>query len=126
MTKLSKYSDHLNHWGALLAAITENEGNLPHLVIPRDLLQAYLSEALGLTQSQAAQAAAKQASSRRLEQVVNLGSKLATSLRFAVKSHYGYGSEKLTEFRIQPFRGRRAAPEPPSGPEAPAPDDSAA
>jgi len=125
MPKLTTYSDHLGHWESLLAALTENEGTLPHLVIPRDQLQAYLLEARGLTASQAAQAAAKQQTSRRLEEVVNLGSKLATSLRVAVKVVYGSSNEKLTEFHIQPFRGRpRPATTPPVGPEAPAPEES--
>jgi hypothetical protein len=125
MSKLTKYSDHFGDWTSLLAALLENEGNLQHLVIPRDQLQAYLIEAQGLTASQAVQAAAKQEISRRLEDVVSLGSKLAHSLRVAVKVVYGNRSEKLTEFHIQPFRGRtRAATTPPVGPEAPAPETS--
>jgi hypothetical protein len=127
MPKLTKYSDHLGAWVSLLAALMENAADLPHLAIPRDQLQAYLDEAHGLTASQAAQAAAKQQTSRRLEDVVNLGSKLATSLRVAIKVVYGNRSEKLTEFRIQPFRGRTRAPEtpPPVLPEAPVPEESA-
>jgi hypothetical protein len=126
MPKLTKYSDHFDHWATLLGALTQNAGNLAHLLIPRDQLQAFLNEARGLTNAQAAQAAAKQESSRRLEDVLNLGSKLANSLRVAVRVHYGFRSEKLTEFDIQPFRSRtRAATPPPIGPEAPAPDDSA-
>lgn len=43
-----------------------------------------------------------------------------------MKVVYGNGSEKLTEFHIQPFRGRaRKAAPPPIGPEAPAPESSA-
>jgi hypothetical protein len=126
MPKLTKYSDHLVGWASLLAALTENEGNLSHLVIPRDQLRAFLDEARGLTSSQAAQAAAKQQSSRRLEEVINLGRKLATSLRVSVKVVYGNQSEKLTEFHIQPFRGRpRKSATPPVGPEAPAPETPA-
>ena len=126
MNKLKTYSDHLEHWASLLGALTQNEGSLEHLVIPRDQLKAFLDEAHGLTHSQAAHAASKQQASRRLEDVVNLGSKLATSLRFAVKVQYGNRSEKLTEFHIQPFRRRTRAAAPPVGPEAPAPDVSAA
>jgi CRISPR/Cas system CSM-associated protein Csm2 small subunit len=126
MPKRTKYSDHLSDWASLLAALTENEGNLPHLAIPRDQLRAFLDEARGLTLSQAAQAAAKQQSSRRLEEVINVGRKLATSLRVSVKVVYGNRSEKLTEFHIQPFRGRtRKAATPPVGPEAPAPETPA-
>lgn len=125
MSKLTSYSDHLGHWASLLAAIVENEGNLPHLTIPRDQLQAFLDEARDLLAAQAAQAAAKQQTSRRLEEVVNLGSKLATSLRVSIKVVYGNRSEKLTEFHMQPFRGRTRAAATPPGPEAPAPEASA-
>ncbi|HEX3127043.1 MAG TPA: hypothetical protein VH394_06910 [Thermoanaerobaculia bacterium] len=125
MPKLTTYSDHLGHWASLLTALTENEGSLPYLTIPRDQLQAFLDEARGLVASQAAQAAAKQQTSRRLEEVVVLGSKLATSLRVAVKVIYGDRSEKLTEFHIQPFRGRTRTATTPPAPEAPAPEASA-
>lgn len=124
MPKLTTYSDHLGHWSSLLAALLENEGSLPHLTIPRDQLRAFLDEARGLLASQAAQAAAKQQTSRRLEEVVNLGSKVATSLRFGIKVVYGNRSEKLTEFHMQPFRGRTRSAATPPGPEAPAPESS--
>jgi hypothetical protein len=125
MPKLTKYSDHLGDWASLLAALIENEGSLSHLAVPRDQLQSLLDEARGLTASQAAQAAAKQQTSHRLEDVVDLGSKLATLLRVALKVHYGKRNEKLTEFHIQPFRGlTRKEEATPPGPEAPAPETS--
>jgi hypothetical protein len=124
MPKLTKYSDHLGDWASLLAALLENEGNLSHLAVPREQLQSLLDEAKGLVTSQAAQAAAKQQSSHRLAEVVGLGSKLATSLRVALKVHYGTRNEKLTEFHIQPFRGRTETSATPPGPEAPAPETS--
>jgi hypothetical protein len=34
-------------------------------------------------------------------------SRLGTVLRFAVKQHFGIRAEKLTEFSLQPFRGRK-------------------
>ena len=124
MPKLTKYSDHLQDWSSLLAAILENEGTLAHLMVPRDQLQALLDEARGLTASQAAQMAAKQQTSRRIQEVVDVGSKLATSLRVAIKVHYGKRSEKLTEFHMQPFRGLTRTEATPPGPEAPAPETS--
>lgn len=125
MPKLVKYSDHIGGWASLLAALLENEGDLPYLMIPRDQLQAYLDEARTLQATQAAQKAAKQQTSRRLQEVVDVGSKLATSLRVALKVHYGKRSEKLTEFHIQPFRGLTRTEATPPGPEAPAPETSA-
>lgn len=124
MPKLTTYSGHLGDWTKLLAAIVENEGSLPHLTIPRDQLQVLLEEARDLLAAQAAQAAAKQQTSRRLEEVVSLGSKLATSLRVSIKVIYGNRSEKLTEFHMRPFRGRTRTATTPPAPEAPAPEAS--
>jgi hypothetical protein len=55
---------------------------------------------------QAAQRAAKQASTQRLQEVLVEGERLATLLRRSVKQHYGIRAEKLAEFGMQPFRGR--------------------
>ena len=35
------------------------------------------------------------------------GQRLATVPKLVVKQHYGIDSEKLAEFGLQPFRGRR-------------------
>ena len=43
----------------------------------------------------------------QLRTIIVEGERLATVLRRSLKSHYGIRSEKLTEFGIQPFRGRR-------------------
>lgn len=124
MPKLTKYSDHLGVWASLLAALNDNEADLPYLMHFRDQLQAYLDEARDLRTIQAAQMAAKQQTSRRLEELIDIGSKLATSLRVAVKVVYGNRSEKLTEFHLQPFRGRSRKATAPVEPEAPAPETS--
>ena len=43
----------------------------------------------------------------RLQAAMSDGERLATVLRLSVKAHYGIRSEKLTEFGLQPFRGRK-------------------
>ena len=46
--------------------------------------------------------------------------------RMAVRDHYGPRSEKLAEFGLQPFRGRKAKAEVPAvEPTAPSPGPSA-
>jgi hypothetical protein len=40
-------------------------------------------------------------------------------LRQGVKQHYGIRSEKLAEFGLQPFRGRKTKTEPEPKPETP-------
>ena len=55
-------------------------------------------------------AASKQEASKRIEGLVVSGRRLAAVLKAKVKEHYGARSEKLTEFRLQPFRGRKVKP----------------
>lgn len=123
MPKLTRYSDYFTDWAALIQALEQNDESLPQLAISREKLGTFLDQARTLFNAQAAYAASRQDASRRLETLVNLGSKLATSLRFSIKEHYGNRSEKLVEFRIQPFRGRTRVVLPlPPPPEVTAPD----
>jgi hypothetical protein len=43
-------------------------------------------------------------------------------LRATVKQHYGIRNEKLIQFGIQPFRGRKAKATPPDGSPEPTPN----
>lgn len=78
-----------------------------------------VTEAQGLSQEQASLTAAKQETSKKLQQVLNEAQRVATVLRFAIKELFGRDSEKLVEFRLQPFRGR---PRKQKGPENPQPE----
>jgi hypothetical protein len=69
-------------------------------------LEGLVTQAIGLTQQQAALTAAKQETSKQLKDVLNEMQRVATVLRFAVREHYGKDAEKLVEFGLQPFRGR--------------------
>ncbi len=85
--------------------------------------EGLLTQAQGLTQQQAALTAAKQESSKQLQNVLSEVQRVATVLRFAVRELYGKDAEKLVEFGLQPFRGRprkHKEPEKPQ-PEPPAP-----
>lgn len=80
-------------------------------------------EAHALTQQQGALTAAKQETSKKLQEVLTEAKRLATVLRYAIKALYGRDAEKLVEFGVQPFRGkvRKPKPEaPPAPPVAPA------
>lgn len=44
-------------------------------------------------------------------------------LNAGLRQHYGKDSEKLAEFNLVPFRGRRAKSEPPVPPMPPAPPE---
>jgi hypothetical protein len=96
-------------WKRLLAPLGANGDDLKHLEVPRAQLAAMAAEAEDLKKQQAAQRAAKQAATQRLQEMLTEGERLATLLRQAVKQHYGIRAEKLTEFGLQPFRGRKQA-----------------
>jgi hypothetical protein len=52
-------------------------------------------------------AAEKQDVSKQFVDTLTEAERLSTVLRLAVKQHFGIRSEKLTEFDLQPFRGRK-------------------
>ncbi|MES1244181.1 MAG: hypothetical protein ABUT39_21430 [Acidobacteriota bacterium] len=120
MRNPTSLADYLQDWELLLAALEQNQGDLPQLEIARTKLSGLLEEARTLLPLQAAHAAAKQSTSQQLEAVLISGRKVATVIRFTIKEHYGNRNEKLTEFHLQPFRSRTVQPTLPP-PESPAP-----
>lgn len=113
----------------LLAALTANSAEIPHLEVSRDQLGALLTQAREAADLQALHTAAKQEASQKYQTALTEGMRLANVLRLAVKQHYGIRSEKLAHFGLQPFRGRpfrarirnpKPAPgEPPPSPSTP-------
>ena len=124
MSKETTYAGKLGDWRRLLLAVLANMAQLPDLQGIVSRLEALVTRGHDLSQEQAAHAASKQETSRQLQEVISEGDRLATVLRKSLQSYYGPGSEKLVEFGLRPFRGRKpaAAPEP----EAPPPVEIAA
>jgi hypothetical protein len=121
MAKERTHSGKFGEWQRLNVAVQANSTDLPHLETSRARLETLQGQGVDLTKEQAAFRANKQEKSQQLQAVIAEGSRLATFLRAAVKQHYGPTAEKLTEFGVQPFRGRKAkpAPAPTAGPPAP-------
>ena len=115
MAREQTYAGKLGDWQRLLDSLAANATELAHLEPSRTKLVAQLDQALKLSQDQVAAKAAKQQLSKQLFAAIGEGDRLATLLRSAVKQHFGIRTEKLTEFGVQPFRGRarRASPQPP-------------
>lgn len=111
-------SGKLGEWQRLKSALQVNQADLPELVNQSAQFETLLGQAEDFFQSQASFAASKQEASQQLAAVMTECQRLATVLRFSLKQHYGPGSEKLTEFGIQPFRGRTRKPTPPPPPPA--------
>ncbi len=97
----------IGDWQRLLAPLAANGDELKHLEVPRTQLAAMAAEAEDMKKQQTAQRAAKQAATQQFQEMLTEGDRLATLLRQAVKQHYGIRAEKLSEFGLQPFRGRK-------------------
>ena len=94
---------------------------VPHLAAPRDQLAGLLSQMGPIITLQADLAAQRQEASKRLRELLTEARRLGTFLRVGLKEHYGPRSEKLTTFKLQPFRGRKTAkPDEPANPPSPA------
>jgi hypothetical protein len=120
----TRQSDFLTDWEEIIATLTANAAELPHLEAPRIKLQGFLDEARSLSQLQDFHAASKQAASQRLDVLFVNGKKLATFLRTGIKEHYGNRNPKLVEFGLQTFSRRKAGEEeaPPAEQEQPKPE----
>jgi hypothetical protein len=119
-------SGQLGEWQRLSAALLMNQADLPFLETQRTQFETLVDQAEDFFQSQAALSASKQEASQQLAKLVTDCQRLATVLRFSLKQFYGPSAEKLTEFGIQPFRGRKklTPPTPPPA-ESTAPADPA-
>jgi hypothetical protein len=107
------YAKSVYQWGRMLDAIEQNAADLPEAGVVRQKLQTILNDIQEASQEQAIHTAAKQEASKKISLLLTEGWKAATVLRTTVKHRYGNRSEKLAEFNLQPFRGRKrkAGPE---------------
>ena len=117
------YTGILGSWQRALNVFIANVKDLAHLEPTRLKLEGIFQRAQEITKQQAALAASRQELSQQLKALIPEGQRALAVLRVSVRDHYGPRSEKLTEFDIQPFRGRKPKPqaEPGPGSETPAP-----
>ena len=106
------YADVVAGWKDLRGGLTVNVTEVPHLELHSQQLRGFITGVEDLNDQQAVHTAAKQQVTRQIEELIDLGQKLATFLRAGVRQHYGNRSEKLVEFGLQPFRGKKRPPEP--------------
>lgn len=121
MGRKTRLGEIQTDWEQVTTRLEANAADLPHLEKQRIELRNLLDEVRSLSNLQDQFKAQKQQVSKRIQEIVEVGQKLATFLRVGIRQHYGNRSEKLVEFGVQPFRGR--ARELKSKPEKPAPAD---
>ena len=123
MRRETTYTGIMGELRRTLDAFTANAGGeLGYLETQRNRVSTLLDRAFELARQQAALTASRQDVSKRLKATIEEGLRALTVLRVSLKDHYGPRSEKLVEFGIQPFRGRKPKTEVPAveqqGPDA--------
>jgi hypothetical protein len=105
--------------GRLSSALNANAADLVHLEGARLHLEKIVTDVDGIAQQQAALTASKQETSKQLQKLLVEGQRVASGMTKFLQEFYGTRSEKLAEFGLQPFRGRK--PRTPKTPEPPTP-----
>ncbi|HEX3555941.1 MAG TPA: hypothetical protein VIA62_22215 [Thermoanaerobaculia bacterium] len=94
----------------LSATLEANKDQLPQVEPFRLRLEGVVSQALEAGKQQAALKASKQESSKQFRQFLTQGQALANVIRTVVKEHFGAREEKVAEFGLPVFRGRKVKP----------------
>ena len=106
-----RYMNRINGWSQIAAGVNANPAETEHLQPGTVRLQGLHTRATDLSKQQAALTTAKQENTKELKQVLREGDALADFLRTGARAHFGADSEKMIEFGMQPFRGRKLSPE---------------
>jgi len=106
MARVRKALNVVTHWDQIVDGVGNNQADLPDLVNKKVELEQTGEEVRALSTEQAVLTAGKQETSKRLKAKLRKGEALADFLRTGVRQVYGYGSEKLVEFGMQPIRPR--------------------
>jgi hypothetical protein len=117
------YSGVLGSLGRLSSALDANAADLAYLDGTRLRLSKIVGDIKGVAQQQAALTASKQDATKQLRGLLVEGQRLAAGMTKLLQQNYGTRSEKLAEFGLQPFRGRK--PRTPKTPEPPTPSTPA-
>ena len=97
------YMNKVNGWEQMGTAVTGNGTEVPHLVFKVPELQGKGELMRGLYAEHAARAAARQAITQEMQQVIEEGDQIFRSLREALRDFYGKRNPKLVEFGIDPL-----------------------
>lgn len=106
-----RYMNRINGWAQVAAGVSSNAQEAEHLQPGVAKLQELHKRAGELSVQQAALTTTKQEVSKELRRVLRDGDAVADFLRTGARAHFGADSEKMIEFGMQPFRGRKLSPE---------------
>jgi hypothetical protein len=107
------FADVMTDWEKLLATVAANKDELLFIDGYKQQLEVEMAGAKTASLRQSASQADSQQASRDLEGFLTRGSDLASRMRTGIKTQYGIRGEKLKEFGLKVFRGRKKAVKPP-------------
>lgn len=94
----------------LAVTMEANKEELPVLEPFRLKLGDIITRSMDVGKQQAAFTASKQEASKQLRLLLTDGMRVADVIRTVVRDHFGPREEKIVEFGVQPFRGRKVKP----------------
>ena len=100
----SSLADHSDEWETLIDRVRAYAEDLPELLGMTDELDSLLGRGKAVERERAALDARSQQLTRDLEAIKNRARTVAARIRSGVKTRYGFGDEKLTEFGMRPRR----------------------
>jgi hypothetical protein len=107
----------------LSAALTANAGDFENILGALTEFQTLVGQMQDAATQQALLTSAKQVATKRFQDLLRIGRAQGVLLRNAARVRYGRGSDKLAQFGVQPFRGRKITlaetPTPDPDPETP-------
>jgi hypothetical protein len=101
------FADVMTEWEKLATTVAANKDDLSYIDGYRQQLEIEMAGAKAANVRQSAAQAESQQASRDLDGFLASGSDLANRVRTGIKSKYGIRSEKLKEFGLKVFRGKK-------------------
>jgi len=106
-----RYMNRINGWAQIIAGATAIPDETKTLELGVIRLKELHTRVSTLSAQQAALTTTKQESTKELRRLLREGDALADFLRTGARAHFGADSEKMIQFGMQPFRGRKLSPE---------------
>ena len=100
------FSQKVSTWGLTNNAVGTNIADLGHLETDRAELTVIRDEVIVLGNLQIALEGQLSLVTRDLERKLRDGEAIHARMRASIRGKYGYKSEKLQEFQLQPYRRR--------------------
>jgi hypothetical protein len=108
MSETSSWAGLMSTWGRLLAAVEANREDLPQVEGFRGELEASLTDLRILHARRATLQREMLVRTQELKVLAAQGRDLAVRIRDGVRARYGFRSDKLLEFGMQPIPERRS------------------